>query len=218
MPRVYLTPQGLREARYQGVDGARFVLWDAWGVRLAERGTVMNDTPRGPGKWKQMIIHEMIEYGINFAYLAFFLIAFVWYRRLVLAAYHIEYTNYWFPVIEAAVLAKVIMVGDILRLGRRLEERSLILPTLYRTLVFTVWVGVFFLLEATVRGLLRGGGLIAGYADIASKGPYEILSWCVVVFVVFIPFFGFKELGRVLGEEKLRALFFRRETRAAGAT
>ena len=47
------------------------------------------------------------------------------------------------------------MVGDLLRLGRGLEHQPLILPTLYRTVVFSVWVGAFSLLEATVRGLLK---------------------------------------------------------------
>jgi hypothetical protein len=65
----------------------------------------------------------VIEYWINFVYLVFFLVAFIWYRRLILAEYHVQYTNYWFPLIEAAVLAKVIMVGDLLRLGLGLEHK-----------------------------------------------------------------------------------------------
>jgi hypothetical protein len=142
--------------------------------------------------------------------LAFFLVAFIWYRRLILDEYQVGYTHYWFPVMEAAVLAKVIMVGDLLRLGRGLEDKPLIVPTLYRTVVFSVWVGVFSLLEATVRGLLRGQGLMGGFEEIVSKGRYELLAWCVVTLVAFIPFFAFKELGRVLGESRLRALFWRR--------
>jgi hypothetical protein len=36
-----------------------------------------------------------------------------------------------------------------------------------------------------------------------------LLAGVLVIFVALIPFFGVKELGRVLGEEKIRALFFR---------
>jgi hypothetical protein len=32
----------------------------------------------------------------------------------------------------------------------------------------------------------------------------------LIIFVAFIPFFGVKELGRVLGQDKIWALFFRR--------
>ena len=169
----------------------------------------MNDVHTKPARWKQKIVHELIEYWINFAYLAFFLVAFTWYRRLILAEYHVQYTNYWFPLIEAAILAKVIMVGDILGLGRGLEHKPLILPTLSRTVVFSVWVGLFSLLEATVRGLLHRKGLLGGFEEIASRGWDEWLAGCLVTFVAFIPFFAFKELERVMGEGTLRALFWR---------
>jgi hypothetical protein len=165
--------------------------------------------------WKQTLVHELIEYWINFVYLAVFLVAFVWYRRLILAEYQVHYTNYWFPVIEAAVLAKVIMVGDILHLGRGLEQKPLIVSTLYRTVVFSVWVGLFSVLEATVRGLLHKQGLMRGLEEIASKGWHEVLAWAIVLFVAFVPFFALRELDRVLGEGRLRALFWGRVTPGA---
>ncbi len=164
---------------------------------------------------KQKVVHEVIEYWINFAYLAFFLVAFTWYRRLVLAEYHIFYTHYWFPLVEAAVLAKVIMIGDILRLGRRLDRKPLLFPTLYRTVVFSLWIAVFNILEATLHGLLRHQGLMGGIEELAHKDWHEWLAGCVVAFVAFIPFFAFKELELVLGEDKLRPLFWRRRSPAA---
>jgi len=164
---------------------------------------------------KQKILHEVIEYWIIFGYIAFFLFAFTWYRRFILAQYHIDYTEYWFPLIEAAVLAKVVMVGDFLGLGRGLERKPLILSTLYQTFVFSLWVAVFSLVEKTVRGLLHGKGIMSGIDEMVDKGGYEFLSWCIVAFVTFMPFFGFRELGRVLGKARLRALFWRRGSDAA---
>lgn len=177
----------------------------------------MNDVRTKSSTWKQKVLQELIEYWITFAYLAFFLVAFVWYRRLILAEYQVLYTNYWFPLIEAAVLAKVIMVGDLLRLGQSLKHKPLILPTLYRTVIFSVWVGMFSLLEGTVRGLLHGNGLTAGFREIASKNRYELLSRCLVIFVAFIPFFAFRELERVLGKDTLRGLFWKRGALVAGS-
>src|SRR5262245_6489057 len=176
----------------------------------------MNELQTAPAGWKKKIVHELIEYWINFGYLAFFLVAFVWYRRFVLAEYQVQYTDYWFPLIEAAVLAKVIMIGDYLRLGRGLEQKPLIVPAVYRTFIFSVWVGIFSVLEGTVPGLLHGNGLMGGFEEIASRGWDELLSRCVVIFVAFIPFFSFKELERVMGPEKLRALFWRRGAPATG--
>lgn len=160
--------------------------------------------------WKRKIVEETVDYFFNFVYLGFFLVAFTWYRRLILAEYSIVYLDYWVPLVEAAILAKVIMVGDILRLGRGLERAPLLLPTFYRTLMFSVWVAVFSVLEHAAGGLLHGKGLTGGLAELADKGRYELLAECVVIFGAFVPFFAFKELERVLGKDRLRDLFWRR--------
>ena len=162
--------------------------------------------------WKQKILHEMVEYWINFIYLGVFFAVFTWYRRLILEEYQISYLHYGAALIEAAILAKVIMIGDIFRLGGRLrlEEKSLIFPTLYKSVAFSIWVAGFTVLEHTVIGFVHGKGLEGGFHEILSKGRYELLARSLVTFFAFVPFFAFKQLGRVLGEGKIRALFFRR--------
>ena len=97
-----------------------------------------------------------------------------------------------------------------LRLGRGLEHKPLIYPTLYKTVVFTLFVAVFTLMEHAIKGLWEGKGLMGGLADYFGKGPYEFLAGCVIILVAFIPFFCVKELGRVLGQDEIMALFFRR--------
>ena len=158
--------------------------------------------------WKQKVAHEMIEYSMNFVYLTLLFGVFTWYRRLILAEYHISYVHYGFSLIEALVLAKVIMLGDILKLGRGLEGKPLIFPTLYQTVVFTVWVALFSVFEETVGGLLHGKGLAGGFSEILGRGTYELLARCMMVFFAFIPFFAFRETERVLGRGKVRELFF----------
>ena len=159
---------------------------------------------------KKKIFHEMAEYWINVVYLTLMFAAFTQYRRFVLAAHDITYTNYWVAVIEALILAKVVMVGDVLHLGRRLDQKPLIYSTLLKTVVFSLFVGIFTLIENVVKGLWKGAGLTGGLVELLGKGHHELLAGCLVTFVAFIPFFAFKELERVLGEEKIRALLFRR--------
>jgi hypothetical protein len=127
-----------------------------------------------------------------------------------MAEYQIGYQHFGIAVIKALILAKVIMIGDILRLGRGLEDKPLIFSTLYKSAVFSIWVAVFDVLEEAIKGVLHGTGLAGGFADIMAKGKYELLAGFLVVFFAFIPFFAFKELGRLLGEGKIRDLFFRR--------
>ena len=167
----------------------------------------MSSSDQNKGNLKKKIFHEVAEYWINVVYLTLMFAAFTQYRRFILAAYDITYTNYWVAVIKALILAKVIMIGDVLRLGRGLEQKPLIYPTLYKTVVFSLFVGVFTVVEHAIKGLWKGQGLAGGLADFLG---HELVANCLVVFVAFIPFFGVKELGRLLGQEKIKALFFRK--------
>src|SRR4030095_3239390 len=158
--------------------------------------------------WKQKLIHEATEYWVNFVYLAVFFCSFALYRRLILAEHQISYFHYGVGVIEALILAKVILVGDALHLGRGFEGRPLIYPTLYKAIVFTIFFGVFSVIEHTIGGILHDQGLMEGINELMSKGWDELLSRCLVIFIAFIPFFAFRELGEVMGEGKIGTLFF----------
>ena len=166
-----------------------------------------------PGKkpegFKERVRHELIEYAFNVIYLTIVFAAFTIYRRLLLSAHDITYTNYGFALIEALILGKVIMIGGVFHLGRGLEDRPLIYPTLYKTVVFTIFCAVFTLAEHAIKGLVSGQGVAAGLAEYAAQGYEVILANSMVVFVALIPFFAMKELGRVLGREQIGRLFFR---------
>ncbi len=134
----------------------------------------------------------MFEYWMNFFYLTLMFAAFTEYRRLILATHDIIYTNYWIAVIQAAVLAKVIMIGGGFRLDRGLEKKPLLYSTLYKTVVFSLFVAVFKLFEHMIKGLWKGKGLTQGLADYFGRGPHELLANVLVMFVAFIPFFALK--------------------------
>ena len=170
----------------------------------------MSIADKKKGNLKNKIFHELVEYWINVIYLTLVFAAFTQYRRFILAAHDITYTNYWVAVIEALILAKVIMIGVVFHLGRGLENKPLIYPTLYKTVVFTLFVAIFSVCEHLIKGLWQGTGLMGGLAGFLGKGPHELLANSLVVFVAFFPFFGVKELGRVLGQDKIQALFFQK--------
>jgi len=170
----------------------------------------MSSPEKKKGNLKEKIFKEMIEYWINFFYLTLMFAAFTQYRRLILAAHDITYTNYWVAVIEAAIFAKVIMIGDLFHLGHELEQKPLIYSTLYKSVIFTLFVGAFTIMEHVIKSLWQGEGIMDGLVGFLEKGSHELLAGCLVIFVAFIPFFAFKELERVLGVTKIRTLFFRR--------
>jgi len=131
----------------------------------------MNDVNKKKVGWKQKLFHEVIEYWINFVYLAFVFFAFTSYRRLILEEYQVSYFHYGIAVIEAAVLAKVILLGEAAGAGRKYEDKPLIIPTLHKTIVFAIWVVGFKAVEHMMGGLLRGKGLAAGFNDLIEVRP-----------------------------------------------
>lgn len=160
--------------------------------------------------WRQKFIHEFIAYWINVLYLSIVFGLFAWYRRLILAGYNIEYLNYGVAIIEALVLAKVILIAEALHLSRNIfESKPLIYPTLYKSMVFTGFVALFTIAEATVRGSLHGKGMRGWLLEIQGTGKFEFLAHLLMVFFMFIPFFAFKELAKILGKGKIGRLFFR---------
>ena len=165
---------------------------------------------------KQKAKHELIEYAVNVAYLAIVFAAFTWYRRLILASYDITYTNYWFALIQALILGKVIMIGGIFRLGRSLEDKPLIYSSLYKTAVFCLFCAAFTVVEHTAVGLWKGEGLAAGLHEMAEKGGHEVMANTLMLFVSLFPFFAFRELGRVAGRDRLKDIFFLRRPDVAG--
>jgi hypothetical protein len=162
------------------------------------------------GRLTEKVRIELIEYAFNVVYLMLVFTAFTQYRRFLLAEYSIAYTNYWVALLGALILGKVIMIGSVFRLGRWLEHKPLIFPTIYKAVLFSAFVVVFRVVEYAIQGLLHGDGLAAALGEfVAQKGIDEVLANSLVVVVALIPFFAVKELGRVLGRERIAALFFR---------
>lgn len=169
------------------------------------------NTESQPRKWKEVLLHELVEYLFNFSFLSFFLIAFAWYRRLLLDSYHISNAVYWAPVISAAILAKVLMIGEALRMGRRLRTWPLVIPTIYRTVVFSLLVVVFSFLEHMAGAWIHGKKAADGITELTNTGWQGMLAWYILIIIAFLPFFALKEIETVFGTGKVRGLFFRRQ-------
>ena len=68
---------------------------------------------------KQKVAHEFEEVAILTAYLAFFFCALATYSMLLLGKFHVSYFAYGPALINALVIAKVILIGDALHTGTK---------------------------------------------------------------------------------------------------
>src|SRR5215471_7013160 len=158
---------------------------------------------------KQRIIHELGEYLTVFLFLAPLFGAFSTYRMLLLGQFREGSFEYGTALINALILSKIILIGEYLRVGKRQENRPLIYSTVYKSLIFTLLVAVFHVLEEAIKGLLHGEGLRGAFAALRDRGIAEVLAAGVVYCCALLPFFALREIRRVLGERRLADLFFR---------
>ena len=162
--------------------------------------------------WKQKAIHEFREYWINVAYLTVFFSIFALSRRLILAHHNIILDDYFIGLIKALVLAKVVMIGNLLRIDRGFENKPLIIPSIYKSLLFTVWIAFFDFIEAYIRGLIKFHSFSEAFTEgVMHHFSLMWLGGALMVFMAFIPYFAFREISRVIGKEKIYDLFFSRK-------
>jgi hypothetical protein len=150
-----------------------------------------------------------------FAYLAAFFVAFLTYRRLISREFGVSSFRYGYALIEALVIAKVILIGKAMGLGQKGARKTLAFSVLRSSLVYGALVAAFAVLEHLIEGLVHGKTLVASFEALLDQGVYEILGRTLVLFVAFVPFFAFWELSHLIGDKKLFDLFFRK---GAGST
>lgn len=158
---------------------------------------------------QQKVAHEMREYLMMSFYLFVVFALLVVYKSLVLAEEHIDYALHGFALINALALAKVMLIAQDLHLGDWFGDAPLIYPTLLKSLVFTFVLACFKILEDFVVGKLHGESFQQSISDFGGGTGKGILTLSALVFVMLIPFFGFTELRRVFGPDRLFGIFFR---------
>jgi hypothetical protein len=160
----------------------------------------------------QNIGREFRLYFICSLFLILFSFGLTAYRRLLLGQYPLDLDQNGYGVVESLILAKLIVIGQHFNLGTRFDKQPLAIPTFYKTLVFSLFVFLFHILEHFVLGLIHGRPLGTLYFELTDQRLEEIALKSLIQFFAFILLFAFLELGRVLGEDKLFNLFFRRRS------
>lgn len=168
------------------------------------------------GDLKVRAKEELRSFLILTLYLWVLFGSFIVYRRLVTAEASISYLHYGIALIEALIVAKVILIANLFGFTRRFEDRRLIVPVLYKTILFGVLVILFGVVEHLIEGWFRGEGLFGGLRALKQTGADELEARVLVLMVALVPLIAFSEISRALGPGKLSAMFFSKGDRSAG--
>ena len=124
-------------------------------------------------------------------------------RSFVLSELHLDYKEHAFAFINAFIFAKVLLVAEDLNLGTRFSDKPLIYPVLHKCFAFTVLLIGFHILEVALVGLWHGNP-IANSLLAEGLGNFEgIVFLSFISFLLLLPFFLLRELGRVVGHKEL---------------
>jgi hypothetical protein len=166
----------------------------------------MTEIPASPTKpgLKQKAAHELKEFVGVALYLGILFCTLTTYTMLLLKKYDISYLNYTFAIINALIIAKVILIGEMAHLGRRAEARPLHQSIFYKAFVYSLLVFAFHFLEEFIKALVHHKSFGTVLHDIDYN---DLSAKTIVIFCVFVPLFAVTELRRVLGEDRFHSLF-----------
>ncbi|MBX3493998.1 MAG: hypothetical protein KF899_13620 [Parvibaculum sp.] len=166
-----------------------------------------------PHSGKTGWLFRLRHFFFIFAYLWLLLSVYTLHNTLVLSDWGLL-AHLGAATLKALVFAKFVLIGEHLKLGSRAEHLPLIWPILIKSALFSVVLIGFNLAEEALLHWLRPRHA-AGVDTMDLSSLPAILSLTVMIFVALIPFFGIKELGRVIGEDGMFDLFFRKRLRGA---
>jgi hypothetical protein len=164
---------------------------------------------------RERIRTELREFAILAAYLFICFVALAAFKAAILKAYGISFAPWVFAAVKALVCAKFLLVGRMFGLGDGLARKyPLIISTLYRSFTFLVVLALLSLAEEIIVGHIHGESVAASLANFAGGTLYEVIATGVIMLLILIPWFAFRALGEVVGDETLVRLYFERRQKS----
>jgi hypothetical protein len=130
----------------------------------------------------------------------------LFYKAAVLQAEGIGYAPYGVAAVKALILGKFVLIGHAAHVGERFARKPLIYPVLYQSAVFLAMLVALTVVEEAVVGVIHGRTIIQSIADIAGGTWAQIAATCLLLWLILLPYFGLRQIGRVLGEGRLRRM------------
>jgi hypothetical protein len=156
---------------------------------------------------RRRLANELREFTVIAIYLFICFAALINMKAAILHAQGVAFSPYGPAAIKALLLAKFISVGNVLKLGRRFKHQGLIWLTFYKSLVFFTLLLALNALEEIGVGLIHHRSIGESILAIAGGTLDQLVAASFVMLLILIPFFAFRTLGEVVGEDNLVRVF-----------
>ncbi|SEN84654.1 hypothetical protein SAMN02990966_00275 [Rhodospirillales bacterium URHD0017] len=149
---------------------------------------------------------EFKRFVVMFLYLWVLLALFVLNETVILRQRGIDFAPHGFALINALILAKVMLVAEELDLGDRLRPRPLIYPIVLEALILSVLFTAFCIVEKVIVGLIEGDTFATSVPVVGGGRLKGLVCVAMILFVSLVPFFAFRRVSRELGPGRMRAM------------
>jgi len=176
----------------------------------------------GLHRLKERGLDEMRRFLLMFVYLYVVFGLFVLNESLVLSERNLSFAPQGFALINAAVMAKVMLIAENLKLGRRFDHMPLIWPVAYKAGLFALVFMLFHAIERIGLGMVADKSLTDSMPHIGGVTWEGKLTVWAIMAISLLPFFALREIGQIMGEGRLWRLMFHAQpissqTRAAAS-
>jgi hypothetical protein len=150
---------------------------------------------------------ELREFLILGVYLYVCLGAIIIMKSAILNGVGVEFDVWGIAAVKALLLAKFMLIGKALRLGEK-KNKPLAWPTLYQSLLTLLLLIVLTTLEEILVGAIHHRTVIESLTHVAGDRLDMVLATFLIMFLILVPYFAFRNLAEVLGPGVLARLFF----------
>lgn len=160
------------------------------------------------GRWVVEELRELLPPTIYF-FFAFNLVAFT--TGLMVHHYWFALESFLFASTMALVVGKILLVVRRVPLANRFRNSPLIVPILYKTLFYSIIVGLVRVLEVFLHIVRDERGMTVAFRSVADAFTWQHFTAVQIwLFVSFLIYALARESDAALGDHRLFKLLFHR--------
>lgn len=166
----------------------------------------MDSATRSNAPTRRRFGHGLREFLATSAYLYVCFAALLLYKTAILRGHGIGYAPYGLAAGKALLLAKFMLIGRELGLGTHSRGGTPLHAILTKSVLFLLLVIGLSVVEEAIVGVIHHRTISRSLAELGDGRLGTIMAASLLLWLILIPYFAYKELDAVLGEGKLRQL------------
>jgi hypothetical protein len=169
-------------------------------------------TPNRTSGLRERVWSELKSFSVIFLYVWVFDGLFTLHKTLILD--HPFLSGQLFAFINAFVLAKIILILEIMKVGEVFPSKPPAIRIAFKAALFGLLLLAFSVLEESLTGWFHGRTFEQSISEIGGGRLEGMLIVAVIIAVALVPYLICQEISRAVGDEKLLLLIFQPPTTA----